>query len=242
MLYINSHCHSAEEYFSSHSPFDIFSILLFSQTWVYCCSGFVACGVKSPSMIICSVGNESLKFESSYESLMSSYFVPTTLVKSSLFFTTTQVDSSVSTTSLPAFSFLELKKNSMQSICVLFIFIFLYCPYLSTIHEKANGIAIIWTVSSHSLGSCLFRGLSATCLPHKGGGVQLSALPKATTSELAGLFFTTSHKYRAPSRKAVDTIFLKVFWYDSTREMNPRFTDCEAAALTTTPSRRCNVW
>ena len=32
--------------------------------------------------------------------------------------------------------------------------------------------------------------------------------------------------------------FLKVFWYDSTRGMNPRSTDCEADALTTTPSRR----
>ena len=46
----------------------------------------------------------------------------------------------------------------------------------------------------------------ATCLPHKGGGVPLSALPKNTTSKLAGLFSTTSHKCRAPSREAVDTI------------------------------------
>ena len=28
--------------------------------------------------------------------------------------------------------------------------------------------------------------------------------------------------------------FLKVFWYDSTMEINPRSTDCEADALTTT--------
>ena len=34
------------------------------------------------------------------------------------------------------------------------------------------------------------------------------------------------------------TVFFKVFWFDSTREMNPRSTDCEADALTTTPSRR----
>ena len=31
--------------------------------------------------------------------------------------------------------------------------------------------------------------------------------------------------------------FFKVFWYDSTRGMNTRSTDCEADALTTTPSR-----
>ena len=35
--------------------------------------------------------------------------------------------------------------------------------------------------------------------------------------------------------------FFKVFWYDSTRRMNPRSTDCEADALTTTPSRRLKV-
>ena len=32
--------------------------------------------------------------------------------------------------------------------------------------------------------------------------------------------------------------FFKVFWYDLTRGMNPRSTNCEADALTTTPSRR----
>ena len=102
---------------------------------------------------------------------------------------------------------------------------------LSSIHEKANCIVIFWTERSHSLGSCHFRGVWATCLLHKGGGVPLSALPKDTTSELAGLFSTTSHKCRAPSREAVNTIF-KVFWYDSAREMNPRPTDCGANALT----------
>ena len=33
--------------------------------------------------------------------------------------------------------------------------------------------------------------------------------------------------------------FFKVFWYDSTRGMNPRSTDCKADALTTTP---CYCW
>ena len=87
------------------------------------------------------------------------------------------------------------------------LFVLFYLPFLSSIHEKANCIAILWTGSPHSLGSCLFRGLWATCLPHKGRGIPLSALPKDTTSELAGLFSTTSHKCRAPSREAIDTIF-----------------------------------
>ena len=38
-------------------------------------------------------------------------------------------------------------------------------------------------------------------------GVPLSALPKDTTSELAGLFSTTSSKCRTPSREAADAIF-----------------------------------
>ena len=54
----------------------------------------------------------------------------------------------------------------------------------------------------------------------------------------AGLFSTTYHKCPAPSREAMDTIFKKVFWYDSTRGMSPMSTDCEADALTTTPTCR----
>ena len=112
-----------------------------------------------------------------------------------------------------------------------------FLSYLSSIHEKANCIAIFWTRRRHSFGSCHFRGVWATCLLHKGGDIPLNALAKDTTSELAGLFSTTSHKCRAPSREAVDTIF-KVFLYDSTRGLNPRFTDCKADALITTRSRR----
>ena len=37
------------------------------------------------------------------------------------------------------------------------LFVLFYLPHLSSIHEKANCIAILWTGSPHSLGSCLFR-------------------------------------------------------------------------------------
>ena len=109
---------------------------------------------------------------------------------------------------------------------------FFYLPYLSSIHKRANYIAMFWTVCPHTLGSYCFRDVWATCLLHKDGGVPLSALPKGTTCEPAGLFTTTSLKCRAPSRDAVDII---VVWYDTTRGMNPKSTDCEANALTTTP-------
>ena len=42
----------------------------------------------------------------------------------------------------------------------------------------------------------------ATCLPHKGVGVPLSALPKDTTSKLAGLFSTLERRGRRLSHLA----------------------------------------
>ena len=57
----------------------------------------------------------------------------------------------------------------LQKVFFFFFFFLFYLPYLSSIDKKANCIAILWTVSPHSLGSCLSRGLWVTCLPHKGG-------------------------------------------------------------------------
>ena len=92
-----------------------------------------------------------------------------------------------------------LTTNSTRATTFFFFMCHIYSPF-----RRKRCIPMFWTVSPHSLGSCHFR---VTCLPHKGGGVPLSALPKDTTSELAGLFSTTSHKCRAPSREAIDPIF-----------------------------------
>ena len=43
---------------------------------------------------------------------------------------------------------------------------FFILPYLSSVHEKANYIAIFWTGRSYSLGSCHFKTVWATCLRH----------------------------------------------------------------------------
>ena len=65
---------------------------------------------------------------------------------------------------------ITLAKASFNNIKNIFRdHVLFYLPYLSSIYEKANCIAILWTGSPHSLGSCLFRGLWATCLPHKDG-------------------------------------------------------------------------
>ena len=79
-----------------------------------------------------------------------------------------------------------------------------------------------------------------TCLSHKDGGILLSALLKDTTSKLAGLLFTLSLCALRQAGK-LWIPFFKVFCYDSTWGMNPRSTDCEADALTTTPLRRLKM-
>ena len=92
-----------------------------------------------------------------------------------------------------------------------FLYLYLYCSYLFSIYEKANCIAMFWTGSTHLLGSCHFRDVWATCLPHKGGGVPLSAMPKDTPSELADLFSTVSHKMPIAKQGSCGHHFLKSF-------------------------------
>ena len=120
-----------------------------------------------------------------------------------------------------------MEMNFLKMTARLFFF---YLSYLSSIHVEANCIAIFWAGLRHSFKSCYFRVVWDTCLPHKGGGVSLSVLPKDTTRELAGLFSTTFPKCRAGK---LWIPFFKVVWYDSTRGLNPRSTDCEADALIT---------
>ena len=78
---------------------------------------------------------------------------------------------------------------------VIFRDIFFFVLFIFILQSRESELHCYFlTERPHSLGGCHFRDVWATCLPHKGGGVQLSALPKDTTSELAGLFSTTSHK------------------------------------------------
>ena len=57
-----------------------------------------------------------------------------------------------------------------MSVILVFLlyYFYFYLPYLSSILEKVNCVAIFWTGRPHSLGGCHFRGVWATCLPHKG--------------------------------------------------------------------------
>ena len=81
------------------------------------------------------------------------------------------IDSDEMSAELQRFVLILQKKRNLKTAqdFLNYCFVLFYLPYLSSIHEKANCIAILWTGSPHSLGSCLFRGLWVTCLPHKGG-------------------------------------------------------------------------
>ena len=122
--------------------------------------------------------------------------------------------------------FYENIKNTEKNALIRFC--------LSSIRAKANCIATFWTRRPHLLGICYFRAVWATCLPYKSGGVSLIASSNDTTSELGGLFLTTSKRQAGK----LWIPFFEVFWYDSERGLNPRSTDCKAGSLTTTPSRR----
>ena len=78
------------------------------------------------------------------------------------------------------------------------------------------------------------QGIWTTCLIHKTRGIPLNALPNDTTSELAGLFSTTSFKCWAPSRESVDITFWSLLvWLD--KGIEPRSTNCKADTITTMP-------
>ena len=86
----------------------------------------------------------------------------------------------------------------------------------------------------HSLGSCHFRDVLATCLPHKGEASRLVTCPRTQQANLRAC--SLQHPLNAKRQAGkLWTPFFKVFWHDSTRRLSPRSTDCEADALTTPP-------
>ena len=107
------------------------------------------------------------------------------------------------------------KQRPISLLCLncwsVLAFIFFICYIYPPFTRKRIAALCFWTVSPHSLESCHFRGFWVTCLPHKDGGVPLSALSKNTTSELAGLFSTTFPKCQAPTKGSCEYHFLKSF-------------------------------
>ena len=74
------------------------------------------------------------------------------------------------------------------------------------LHSRESDVSLCF---GQQVRTCFGVAISGSPVFHMKVGcrVPLSALPKDTTSELAGLFSTTSHKCQAPSREAIDTIF-----------------------------------
>ena len=94
-------------------------------------------------------------------------------------------------------------------ITLIYFYFSFICHILSPFTKKQ----IISLYFGWNVRTCLVVVISEVLghlLLHKAGDLPLSALPKNTTTELAGLFSTTSTKCRAPSREAVSTIF-KIF-------------------------------
>ena len=102
-------------------------------------------------------------------------------------------------------------------------------------------VSLFWTVSPHSLGSCYFRGVWTTCLPHKGGG-PVECLAQGHKKRACWLVL---HNLPMIAKRQAGKLwipFFKVFWYDSTREINPRPTDCDVDAQTTAPSHWMTIY
>ena len=99
---------------------------------------------------------------------------------------------------------LEFKQNYFWDY-IFFIFI-LFAIFI--LHSRESELYFARHICTH-LGVAVFEVSGPPVFHIKMGlsAVPLNALPKDTTSELAGLFSTTSPKCRAPSREAVDIIF-----------------------------------
>ena len=89
-------------------------------------------------------------------------------------------------------------------------FLFFYLPYLSSIHEKANCVAIFWTGSPHSLGRYYFRGVWATCLSHKGGASCQVPCPRTQQANLPAYSLQPPINAERQARKLYIS-FLKCF-------------------------------
>ena len=76
----------------------------------------------------------------------------------------------------------------------------------------------------------------ATSLLHEDGGIPLSVLP-SDTSKLAD-FFSITIAFLLSAKQGSCKHHVLVFWYYSPWEMNLKFTDWEADALTAMPSHR----
>ena len=131
-----------------------------------------------------------------------------------------------------------LKTRLPSFVFVLFYLLCFICHiYPPFTRKRANCIAILWTGPLHSLGSCIFRGLWTTRLPHKGGASHKVPCPRTQQANLPACSPQPPLNAKRQAGK-LRIPFFKVFWYDSTRGMNPWSTNCEEDALTTTPSRR----
>ena len=84
-------------------------------------------------------------------------------------------------------------------------------------HHQQGGLPLVGTQQSSDMLGLQLHNYNpvkyerAICLPHKGRGIPLSALPKDTTSKLAGLFSTLSFFMLSAKQGSCEYHFLKSF-------------------------------
>ena len=91
-------------------------------------------------------------------------------------------------------------------------------------------IALAWKSHEH-------LHFQVICLPSKDGASHYVPCPRTQQANLPACFLQSPINVERQAGK-LQIPFFKVFWHNSTREMNLRSMDCEADALTTKPSRR----
>ena len=110
-------------------------------------------------------------------------------------------------------------------------------PYLSSIYEKANCIAFFGRDVRTRLGVAISEVSGPPAFHIKTGASRYVPCPRAQQTNLPAC----STQPRLNTERQAGKLwipFFEVFWCDSTRGLNPKSTDCEADALTTTLMHR----
>ena len=105
-----------------------------------------------------------------------------------------------------------VRSTCFLRFCLVFVcFVLFYLPYLSSIHEKANCIAILWTVSPHSLGSCLFRGFYGPPVFHIKVGRPVKCLAQGHNKRICRLVLHNLPEMPSAKQGSCGYHFLKSF-------------------------------
>ena len=105
-----------------------------------------------------------------------------------------------------------------------------YCSCLSSIHEKVNCIAIFWTERRNRWGVAIFKMSGPPVFYIKVGTSRLVLCPRTQQANLLACSPQPPVNAKRLAGK-MSIPFLKVFWCDSIKRINPRSIDYEADTI-----------